>query len=100
MPIRRLPVIAVVAPKNVGSARVPYFELFRSIRVLGMIRAGRFWLSRSQNQASHLTQIADNKGAEPSDFVSWFEEVRHHDRHHAGGRSGTNAIVGILKSQT
>ena len=28
-------------------------------------------------------QIADNKGAEPSDFVGGFEEVRHHDRHHA-----------------
>src|SRR6266700_1448857 len=45
-------------------------------------------------------QIRDNKGAETSDFVGWFEEVRHHNRHHTGGRSGTNAVVGILQGQT
>ena len=45
-------------------------------------------------------QIADNKGAEPPDFVGRFEEVRHHDRHHAGRRCRANAVVGILQRQT
>jgi hypothetical protein len=45
-------------------------------------------------------QITDNKGAEPSDFVGWFEEVGHHDRHHACRRRRSDAVVGILKRQT
>ncbi len=45
-------------------------------------------------------QIADNKGAEPSDFVGGFEEVRHHDRRHACRGCRSNAVVGIFKRQT
>lgn len=40
--------------------------------------------AHSQEQAAHLVQVADEKGAEPSDFLGWFEEIRHHDRHHVG----------------
>ena len=45
-------------------------------------------------------QIADNKGAEPLDFVGWLEEVRHHDRHHACRGCRSNSVVGIFKRQT
>jgi hypothetical protein len=40
--------------------------------------------SHSQEQAAHLVQVADDKGAEPADFLGGFEEIRHHDRHHVG----------------
>ena len=43
-----------------------------------------------QDQATNLMQIAGNKGAECSNFVRWFEEIRHHDGHHASRGRGSD----------
>ena len=47
----------------------------------------------SQEKVAHLMQIAGNEGAGPSDFVSGFEEIGHHHRHHAGGGCRPDSIV-------
>lgn len=38
-----------------------------------------------EDGAVDIMKVARDKGAQSSDFVGGFEEVRHHDRHHAGG---------------
>jgi hypothetical protein len=54
----------------------------------------------SQEEVAHLMQIAGNEGAEPSDFVSGFEEIGHHHRHHAGGGCRPDSIVRIFQGET
>ena len=44
-------------------------------------------------------QIADDKGAQRLDLVGRRYQVRHHDRHHAGGGSRSHAVVRILQRQ-
>ena len=54
----------------------------------------------SQEEAAHLMQIAGNEGAEPSDFVSGFEEIGHHHRHHAGCGCGSHSVVRVFQRKT
>lgn len=48
----------------------------------------------------HLMQIAGDKSTKLPHLVSRFEKVRHHDRHHAGRRRRSNAVVRVFEGQT
>ena len=66
----------------------------------GVMAAGS-WRRRDggQNPSAHFVQIACDKHTESTNFVGRFVQVGHHDRHHAGGRGGANAVVRVLQRQ-
>ena len=54
---------------------------------------------KSADETADVVQVTDDTRTESFDLVGRRSEVRHHDRHHAGGGRCSDTVMGVFERQ-